>query len=84
MAKGLCERIGIDGVLTHTGNKSDEKFKFDIAMPTHKEAIQSVINILLDPEKGVNSVEEALLGANDIIAEDLSDDATSASLCGSW
>ena len=27
MAKGLCERIGIDGVLTHTGNKSDEKFK---------------------------------------------------------
>ena len=55
MAKGLCERIGIDGVLTHTGNKSDEKFKFDIAMPTHKEAIQSVIDILLDPEKGVIS-----------------------------
>ena len=25
MAKGLCERIGIDGVLTHTGNKSDER-----------------------------------------------------------
>ena len=55
MAKGLCERIGIDGVLTHTGNKSDEKFKFDIAMPTHKEAIQSVIDVLLDPEKGVIS-----------------------------
>ena len=33
LCKGLCERIGIDGVLTHTGNKSDEKFKFDIAMP---------------------------------------------------
>ena len=29
----------------------------------------------VDPEKGVNSVEEALAGANDIIAEDLSDDA---------
>ena len=29
----------------------------------------------LDPEKGVNTVEEALQGANDIIAEDLSDDA---------
>ena len=29
----------------------------------------------IDPEKGVNSVEEALQGANDIIAEDLSDDA---------
>ena len=30
----------------------------------------------VDPEKGVNSVEEALQGANDIIAEDLSDDAS--------
>ena len=29
----------------------------------------------IDPEKGVNTVEEALQGANDIIAEDLSDDA---------
>ena len=29
----------------------------------------------LDPEKGVNTVEEALQGANDIIAEDLSDNA---------
>lgn len=29
----------------------------------------------IDPEKGVNSVEEALAGANDIIAENLSDDA---------
>ena len=28
----------------------------------------------LDPEKGVNTVEEALQGANDIIAENLSDD----------
>lgn len=29
----------------------------------------------IDPEKGVNSIEDALAGANDIIAEDLSDDA---------
>ena len=29
----------------------------------------------IDPEKGVNTIEEALQGANDIIAEDLSDDA---------
>ena len=29
----------------------------------------------IDPEKGVGTVEEALQGANDIIAEDLSDDA---------
>ena len=35
MAKGLCERIVFDGVLTHTCIKSDEKFKCDFAMPTH-------------------------------------------------
>ena len=29
----------------------------------------------IDPEKGVNTIEEALQGASDIIAEDLSDDA---------
>ena len=29
----------------------------------------------IDPEKGVNTIEEALQGANDIIAEDLSDNA---------
>ena len=29
----------------------------------------------IDPEKGVQTIEEALQGANDIIAEDLSDDA---------
>ena len=29
----------------------------------------------IDPEKGVNTIEEALAGASDIIAEDLSDDA---------
>lgn len=53
MAKGLCERIGIDGVLVHTGNKSDEKFTIKTPMPTHAEAISAVIDILLDPEKGV-------------------------------
>ena len=30
----------------------------------------------IDPEKGINTVEDALQGANDIIAEDLSDDAS--------
>lgn len=53
MAKGLCERIGIDGVLVHTGNKSDEKFTIHTPMATHSEAIKAVIDILLDPDKGV-------------------------------
>ena len=53
MAKGLCERIGIDGKLTHQSNKTDEKYKADVAMPTHSDAIKAVIDILLDKEWGV-------------------------------
>lgn len=52
LAKGLCERIGIDGRLTYqpTGG---EKEKSDKQMPTHTEAIQFVIEALTNPETGV-------------------------------
>ncbi len=53
-AKGLCERIGIDGRLTHKV-PGREDVKMDIPMPTHNEAIQSVLDIMVDPEKGVIS-----------------------------
>ena len=53
MAKGLCERIGIDGRLTHKVPATDGKYEFEIAMPTHAEAIQAVINALLSSEHGV-------------------------------
>lgn len=57
-AKGLCERIGIDGRLTHKVPGRDD-VKSDIAMPSHAEAIQSVLDILVDPQKGViKSVDE--------------------------
>ena len=36
---------------------------------------EEMAQAFVDPEKGVNTVQEALQGANDIIAEDLSDDA---------
>ena len=36
---------------------------------------QALVQDYIDPEKGVNTAEEALQGANDIIAENLSDDA---------
>ena len=52
-AKGLCERIGIDGRLTHKVPAKDAKHEFEIAMPTHAEAIQSVIDALVSPEHGV-------------------------------
>ncbi len=50
-AKGLCERIGIDGRLTHNANGT--KTVKEIAMPTHGEAIAAVMDALVDAEIGV-------------------------------
>ena len=50
-AKGLCERIYIDGRLTHNAN--GKKVVKDIPMPTHSEAIAATLEILVDPELGV-------------------------------
>ena len=50
-AKGLCERIYIDGRLTH--KVGDKKVVKDIPMPSHSEAIQAVLEILVDPVEGV-------------------------------
>ena len=56
-AKGLCERIYIDGRLTH--KVGDNKVVKDIPMPSHSEAIQAVLEILVDAEHGViKSVDE--------------------------
>ena len=50
-AKGLCERIGIDGRLNHSANGN--KVVKDIPMPTHSEAIAATLEILQDAEHGV-------------------------------
>ena len=56
-AKGLCERIYIDGRLTH--KVGDKKVVKDIPMPSHSEAIAAVLEILVDAEHGViKSVDE--------------------------
>ena len=52
LAKGLCERIGIDGKLTHKVPGKDD-YQVEIAMPTHSEAIASVIDALTSKEHGV-------------------------------
>ena len=58
LAKGLCERIGIDGRLTYQPAGSEKKTT-DKPMPTHTEAIQFVIDALTDAETGVvASLEE--------------------------
>ena len=54
LAKGLCERIGLDG---HMNYKTDEGTVFDkdVALPDHGVAMQLVIDALTDKEHGVIS-----------------------------
>ncbi len=51
-AKGQCERIGLDGKLTHKV-PGRENYVSELAMPSHSEAIQAVLDILVDPQYGV-------------------------------
>ena len=55
LAKGLCERIGIDGKFTYKPQIEGKKVldAVDVAMPTHSEAIQAVLNALVDDDNGV-------------------------------
>ena len=52
LAKGLCERIGIDGRLVYTPAGGEKEIS-DLDMPTHKQAIQYVINALTNEKTGV-------------------------------
>ena len=52
LAKGLCERIGIDGRLVYQP-AGGEKEVTEAAMPGHKEAIQMVLDALKNPNTGV-------------------------------
>ncbi len=51
LAKGLCERIGIDGRLTYQ-KTGLEKETTEAAMPTHKQAIQMVLDALVNEKTG--------------------------------
>ncbi|MBQ5583748.1 MAG: acetate kinase [Ruminiclostridium sp.] len=58
LAKGLCERIGIDGHLKHTPTGKDV-FDADVEMPDHEVAIKEVLNIMMHNHYGViNSMDE--------------------------
>ncbi|MCD8019869.1 MAG: acetate kinase [Clostridiales bacterium] len=58
LAKGLCERIGIDGKMTYQATGKDKK-KYDAPMPAHRQAVELVLKELTDPETGVlKSVDE--------------------------
>lgn len=53
LASGLCERIGIDGQLTHKVDGKKIKDEEKNAMPNHEVAVKLVLDELVDKEHGV-------------------------------
>ena len=51
LAKGLCERIGIDGRLVYQKAGNDKEIT-EASMPTHKDAIQTVLEALTNEKTG--------------------------------
>ena len=54
LAKGLCERIGIDGKITHK-RPGKESYQASADLKDHKDAIELVLKLLCDAELGVIS-----------------------------
>ncbi len=58
LAKGLCERIGLDGRIDHK-LPDGRRMKKDIAMPNHAVAMQILVDTLTDSEMGcIKSMSE--------------------------
>ena len=53
LAKGICERIGIDGNIEHRKGEKGEKITKEIHMPDHAVATRIVVEYLTDKESGV-------------------------------
>ena len=78
LAKGLCERIGIEGsVLTHKPTGKD-KYVVETAMPDHSVAVKLVLDALMDAEHGVieNTDEITAIGHRVLHAGTVYSDAT--------
>ena len=52
LARGVCERIGIDGVFTYKTGTSISR-KEPVSMKDHTEAVHVLLDRLVDPEEGV-------------------------------
>ena len=58
LAKGLAERIGLDGVVKHKA-EGKEEVKLEDKLNNHKDAIKVVLNLLVDKKVGaIKSLEE--------------------------
>lgn len=53
IAKGLAERIGIEGSVLKHQPKDSDKISIERPMPTHKEALQTLVDALTDKNYGV-------------------------------
>ena len=59
VAKGLCERIGIDGKITHKQLVNGEVYSADINMPNHTVAMTAVVDALTNEKYGcIKSMSE--------------------------
>lgn len=59
IAKGLCERIGLDGKITHKQLVSGEVYSADIEMPNHTVAMKAVVDALTNTKYGcIKSMDE--------------------------
>ena len=56
VAKGVADRIGIEGSLITIKIGDGEKVTHNVALPTHKEAIREVLDLLL--KGALNSIDE--------------------------
>lgn len=57
IAKGNCERIGVDGLITH--KFAGKQMQYEVAFPTHKEAFMEVVKALTSGDgKVIESVQE--------------------------
>ena len=52
LAKGVCEKIGLSGIITHK-RPGAEPYKTEHPMPSHNEALALVLQLLTDKELGV-------------------------------
>lgn len=59
VAKGLCDRIGIDGTISHKQLVSGKEYSAEVAIPNHSVATKLVVECLLSSEYGcVGSMDE--------------------------
>ena len=66
LAKGNCERIGVDGHISHK-TAAGAKVEYDASFPTHKEAFMELVKVLTTGEgKVIDDVKEIAAIGTDI------------------